>query len=46
LVKGVASAKAAMREITQMCRLVAKKLPEVKADIDRHCDEIERIIGT
>ena len=46
LVKGVASAKAAMREITQMCRLVAKKLPDLEEAIDKHCAEIERIIGT
>ena len=46
LITGMESAKAAMREVTLMCRLVAKKLPDLEADIDRHCAEIERIIGT
>ena len=45
LITGLQSAKAAMREVTQMCRLVAKKLPDLETDIDRHCEEIERIIG-
>ena len=45
LITGMRSARAAMREVTQMCRLVAKKLPDLEADIDRHCAEIERIIG-
>ena len=46
LITGMQSAKAAMREVTQMCRLVARKLPDLEADIDKHCAEIERIIGT
>ena len=46
LIMGMKSAKAAMKEVTLMCRLVAKKLPDLEADIDRHCAEIERIIGT
>jgi hypothetical protein len=46
LITGMKSAKAAMKEVTLMCRLVARKLPDLEADIDRHCDEIERIIGT
>jgi hypothetical protein len=37
--------KAAMKAVTLMCRLVARKLPDLEADIDRHCAEIERIIG-
>jgi hypothetical protein len=45
LITGMKSAKAAMKEVTLMCRLVAKKLPDLEADIDRHCAEIERIIG-
>ena len=45
LVAGLHSAKAAMRELVKMCRLVATRFPELEADIDRHCDEIERIIG-
>ena len=36
---------AVMREATKVCRLVAKQFPEVEADIDKHCDEIERIMG-
>jgi hypothetical protein len=27
-----------------MCRLVAKQLPDLQADINKHCVEIERII--
>jgi hypothetical protein len=46
LITGMKSAKAAMKEVTLMCRLVAKKLPDLEADIDKHCAEIERIIGT
>jgi hypothetical protein len=46
LIIGMQSAKAAMREVTKMCRLVAKQLPDLETDIDRHCAEIERIIGT
>jgi hypothetical protein len=45
LVAGMHSAKAAMRELTKMCRLVAARFPEDEQAIDRHCDEIERIIG-
>jgi hypothetical protein len=46
LITGMQSAKAAMREVTQMCRLVAKQLPDLEEAIDKHCAEIERIIGT
>jgi hypothetical protein len=44
LITGMKSAKAAMREVTLMCRLVAKQLPDLQADINKHCVEIERII--
>ena len=36
---------AVMREATKVCRLVARQFPDVEAAIDKHCDEIERIIG-
>jgi hypothetical protein len=45
LVAGMHSDRAAMRELVKMCRLVAARFPEDEQAIDRHCDEIERIIG-
>ena len=43
--ENVVQLRAAMLQATKMCRLVAAKFPELEQDIDRHCDEIERIIG-
>jgi hypothetical protein len=45
LLKEVHSAKAAMMEITKMCRLVATNFPKEQMDIEKHCNEIERIVG-
>ena len=42
---GMDQQMAVIREATKVCRLVAAKFPELEQAIDRHCDEIERIIG-
>ena len=43
--ENVVQLRAACLQATKMCRAVATRFPELEADIDRHCDEIERIIG-
>lgn len=37
--------RSAVLESMKMCRLIATQFPEVEQAIDKHCDEIERIIG-
>jgi hypothetical protein len=44
LLKKVHSAQEAMMEITKMCRLIAVNFPKEQIDIEKHCDEIERMM--
>jgi len=44
LITDLTSAKAAMVEITKLSRKVAHKMPDLEADIDQHCEAIERLL--
>ena len=40
----VEQVQSGMLQSVKICRLLAKNFPDVEAEIDKHCDEIERIL--